>query len=805
MSSSFRRALGVMGFALCLSGFFTLPFASASEPEDAPGGASSKERAKWRLAVQAAARQALDELESLAQSNAVIAPDLLERLSVFMLENPAACRAAAQAREACRTAVLDIKRAEFQTAVSNAANEAQEFSPLPVEAGTLLDKLGPGWAARVDSVIRLFLTNNFSALYDTARSRAVALQRQAVEGAIRFPAQEELEERFALLAETQPGTDPEPQPEALATLAPWLAGRFAPNASLLFEETAAHLGDIGGRMLEEIKAQYSMQVRLPEKLDAEGALAPELLTSTALASALEKALAAAVQEATASRSGLVGVSNIPVYGIFKPALEHARKAAQRIEAARVASFLQTAELLAPPTDELEHALRREPEAHREPAASLARLKDDWCGMLRPRVAALYVGKAAGKTVSEAEARELRSYFESALKDAPVIAKAFQDRVALEIANAMPPLRERLATEQLEKHFPALASAGPLPERVIEDALDRKRAQPRNVEQVSGFLEGSGLAAPAAEARKKLLAETDKLAVQAWNLKAKAAYKAFDAQAAMLRKLERDRSAALERDVEAGRPVAKIVAEWTHALEQAWSARPADESQDFPRIFAKTLDALDKAVRKLYDARLSKQQQQAATATTAPPSQGTPTTEIKAQPEEKTDEPLPPPEPVKTPQPEETPEPEATAPEPEQTPPKDARAVADVEIIFTDADGGFCSAAWNMREPAATGDVLFEPAEIEEAVTAILAAAQADIARMLESKMDATGSRKRMFLFFSKPAPPPDLRFAVSVRSRAVRHQMSILLRQEISKMADEWARNKGFEGANVSVSWKVGL
>jgi hypothetical protein len=227
------------------------------------------------------------------------------------------------------------------------------------------------------------------------------------------------------------------------------------------------------------------------------------------------------------------------------------------------------------------------------------------------------------------------------------------------------------------------------------------------------------------------------------------------QANRLADMESEWTDRLGRDVEANRPLEKIVTDWTRELDRRWRSQADRQKLPYPDLFAHTLDLLDKTVRKLYESRRSELEAEAETAEQPP-----------AEPS--TEEPPPPDD------------------------PQDAATVSieellerlDVVLYFRDtADGR--SEAVLLDGSGKTRQLGFDPGDVRAAVDAVFESIIPTVEADVRAKASQQTRRSGLLALFQR-SRSLDLKVAVLVGSERVRHMMSILLRNRIETFVADW-------------------
>ncbi len=688
------------------------------------------------------------------------AASVTEALARRMLEDPAAFRRPGEARDRARDLARRERIAALGVLLSNAVQRAQEQSPLPVRPEAVQRALGAAWDDLAAAAAAAFLSNQYDRVFAEARARAVAAQQRAAETNTRFPDPGAVDQQWSALV----GAAGEPKPDAAQSLAAWIAARLAPAAGPLFEEVARQVDDAGRRAAEDAVRQFACQTDAMARAAAPG----DAVTAGDLEPLLLAAAAAAAAEAR--RDAAAAGRGLPVYPVFAAARRRASAEAARLEQDRLAAFARAHPARLAEADALREILRA-PARHRRPADSAARLADTAMDAARDRLAAQYGGPARAAYLAE----RLRG-------DGPA-ARAWRAATAAAVAPVLPAARARAAERQLAPLADGLRPGRAAPDAVVARWHDQGCRGAATAADALARLREEGLPAEAPdlieEAATQLVAQVD--------ARVRMAGAALDGQLRLLRDLERERAAALERDVADARPVDRIVREWRGELATRWE-RAAPAGMPYRRLLTRADDQLNKTVRQLYDARRQDQAKTAAAAAadTRPAEPVPPRTDALDR--------------------------GTTPPETDRDEDKDKQGGLSDDVLLRDADAVLNLGDRSPREGRGSlrlGDqelaaFQYDPAAAPAAADTIFAAIREPLTRLLDDHAAAWAKASGGWFLFRRPAPP-ELRLYVIVAGNEVRHRTSLLLRKQVGDLVGEWSAEHRKDRDPVALRWTVGL
>lgn len=761
MPINFRPRLGLV----CALVLLVVPARAQTNPAET---ASPRDRAREILALRSAAGQVMEELGQRSSTQSWDTVQLTEQLTEKMLKDPAAHRRPGDSRNRSRTLAEQQQRLALEQALSNAVSAAQARSPLPIRREDVLEMVGPSWSDELNRSLALFLSNQFASVFSGARLRAVALQQKTALEGLRFPETGELDARLLALWSARKDRAAVLQGRDFDQLGDWLKSLPGRPAGPLFEEVEQQLGEASARRKEDIRRQYDHQLRaLQERMEQ---LPARFITRAAIAAELRAAAEADVtaRQLQAREAG----SPIPVYPVFQVIQSNAWHTAGQVEANRLTAYLRESGQPRIESHRLQDAIAREPARHRTRADSEQIFRTDLLTTVRDDVATAYARKAGAPDQARSDLRD-------ALGAPDETGRAFQEQLNQALAAALEPARASVAEEQYEAHFGFIPDAEPLSDELLNRIQDRNGQPATALDEILALLPDHPDVDPAG-----LLEETTALALQHFNLAMADGYGALQEQAKLVRAVEADRREELARDVAAERPVDEVLKAWTADFTRRWKTVAATQNSRYEEPLAATRDLLNKTVRQLYDAQ---KKEDAAPAATATPGNPSPAAAAVSPRENQRDEP------------EDT---EDKAEVEQHTLEEQLLVPCDASLVIRDVSPNECEAVLRIGLEAAPVRVRFAPDAAEQAATALFEGLRPALAGLVDKQKTKWKSSRNFLGFRRKEAP--ELRFYMVVRSREIRHQTSLLLRNQISELLEQWSETN-HPGQPVTLDWTVGL
>ena len=291
-----------------------------------------------------------------------------------------------------------------------------------------------------------------------------------------------------------------------------------------------------------------------------------------------------------------------------------------------------------------------------------------------------------------------------------------------------------------------------------------------------------------ELHSNLLEETKKMAVDQANKPLVPALNAFQKQIEILRVLEKEKLAQLKVEVVEGRAFPEILKDWQAGWNELWDEKKKEVDERWYPQFEQTGKELSKAVRQLYEGMIN------AVGNNTPEIVQAPTEELGGDKDTSESEAVPV---------------ENEKPETKEEEKKEEKAdggkqelsggitdelkvfvgFADGIFAFGDAPNGKCRMLFGTPDGVGAFSLEFDPQDVEGAANLISQGLQKPLGLVLDG--NAKGGQGRIFNLFSTNKDNSEIRMLFRVSSSKVRHQMSILVRQQVEAAIENWANMTG--------------
>ncbi len=742
-----------------------------------------KNRAKWRLAIRAAAKRAQEAAAQLPDAQEAERIVLVEYLAGAMQTNMAAHAALAASRDKSRELARAWRRETAESILQSAADEMRAYSPAPVAVADIKNALGAEWPALIEARLDAFAEKTFPAVFAEARRRVVALAVLEADQQLQYPAMPELDGKLAALLDGRPPADRLGEAE-YSRLQDWLESRAGAAASPMFEEVAKHVRDAGGRMRMEIQRQYEAQV---ETLDAAATALP---ADVRRADAMARNLAAALDRAAAK---LEPADGAPRYGVFNIVVRHRDAAAADLEASRFQAFLRERTAAMITSSDSAAAIQLDLAAHASLSNSLALLQTEYLRVLPPRIAEAYAAPAPA---------DAPYFLELCGRDEA--RKELSNLVHDQLQVILPDLRRELAERQYAEHFAALDEPIPLNDACLAAILEQRGAPPAALEAALARMRQGVYAGLPDPAGLNLLDETAQKVLAAAAARIADGYWTATEQLNLLAALEKTRMERLRKDVKNNRPVSAITADWRKQLLADWRKTVKKTGSPYAGLLANTEQQLEKTVRQLYDSVSRDAESSAASASAAAAGQPDEGAAAAARALELRSE---------------STQDKAAGSESQKQAAANAGAggmqeqalgvftnknlkCPDGVLVLADTPDGGCEVALFTAAGRAAG-ARFPANDVNAAADAIFAAMQPELRTIMSSSKSRWDAAGGFYIFRRRPVQ--EFRLYLVVESGAVRHRTSLLLRRRIEEMLTQWSAAEGFGARPISLDWKVGL
>ena len=763
-------------------------------PLAATENTSPKDRAKWRMATRAAARQVLDDLTRTETADDDDIAIMQKALTDGIAGDIDAHASRQKSRNICEEIVRANRRSAINQSLLKAVADASQHSPLPVSADDVRKALGDEWGPRTDASVSHFMKERFSGVYHGARQTAVAMSRQQLDREAALPPQADLD---ALLQQRLADRGPSARlkDNDYAALKAWLETTTAPADRPALEEMRTYVKEIGDRLLSEIRGQYRQQTEALEK-GTKSEEVQKLIRADTIADALSQRVVDSVAQLRRERSA----NGRLTYSIFGCIQTNINASAKRLEQERFVSFMKQSAHLAIAPDRLHDLIQKDLPRCKRANSSQAFLTGTLLGATRKPLAHAYAAHADQASES--------GYFENALGQKGPIQDAFTKQVVQALKKSLPEARKRVSDAQFDRHFPSLREVQALDKKAIASVSDAQTKAIATADAAADFLTSGGYERIPRPSDLPLIEETEARLVAFASECLEEASAALKTQYALLQTMEKERRDALKSDIQNGASLKELTREWTKTLLSQWQEHIARTPSPYPDLLDPTQRELDKVLRQFYDS-IEKE------LTEQPTEVSKPTDEEGSREDDLSDEIRQDPA-----QSEEVQQAEAGDEQAEKVSPEDqgenvsaakvlsaARATSenqpDAVLLLADRDEEGLLATLISTSSGVSKTVEFDPRDAEASADAVFDSLKPQLAELLDSNSARWSRGRRGFLFFGKRSQPR-LKMFVVIESNDVRHRMSLFLRGKIEEELALWAATK--EGLpSPELDWKVGL
>ncbi len=754
----------------------------AQSPVVAP---DARDQAKWQLAVNAAARQVMDARQAFPATMATNQVLLTDELATFMENDVAGHQKPDDSRKRCAGLVYQAAWHSFYLSLSNIVATAGDRSPLPISTSLVLNKIGPDWSNRVDRAIAQFTSNHVEALFVHARKRAVAVQRQTIDSGVHYPSQTELDTQLTELARKSSTVD-QLGPAEFANMGKWLEGYAGGSQQPVFDENQAFIQSQAIRLRDEIRRQYGVQIAVLKTNRRDAALRAAFITRAAIAAELKRQLdLRLVSEQQTLRIGAAAEA-LPIYREFSVVQASRISDSARLEKQRLLTFVRGAMPALVKPQDMRAQITNDLPAHHASGQSETNLTGHLAAVLKMPLAVRYSQKAAG--TNAVAVKQLPTYFDRRLTADGDIAADYAAIIKDRIHKLLPDVRASIAADQLRDWFPGLSLTNVLRETTIAKTKDRDN-RIDSYQQARDVLGLDGRTTLPRARQALLLEETMSNVVAITSALFARGNQAMEKQLALLRSMETNRLDQLQAEVTSGRSRRDISAEWTQALMGQWTAQTNQLPVLYPALFDRTRHELDKAVRQFYNtakkesaiARRTRHQTPAHQDSKAPTPDVLP--EQKPLPSQRQSEGISQPQPAKRRQPGDH---------------------VDLFLVLDKTDTPQCQATLYSAATSQLAAVSFKPAEIDSSVKRIMAEFRPRLEAAFKTRYAQARTEYSGFFLFRKRSLP-ELSLAVIIKSPAIRHMMTLRLREQLQDMAARWSAENYPDEPPLGLDWKVGL
>jgi hypothetical protein len=731
---------------------------------------SSRDIAKQQLAIRAAAKEAIDNLDTLATTNATDITILTAALRNTMLQNAKKYSNSDKSRTLCKNILTASKQADADTILKNAVKQASTQSPLPITEKDITAKLGSNWNKQVTLVAGTFANNFIDSIYKEARTDAVTRQRTKIEKNISYPAFKDLDAKLTEQTKKLSGKEKILNQKSFNALLPWVKLNITANTAV-FDENQPAVKQLGNKVLKDIQAQYEQQIKT---IDNSKVPATALLSNE-----INKYITEKLNKNITSIKTTSGNEPYPVFNAIK---QYTTQQSEQLQNKHLKDFICRSGTISI-ANNAKKIIEEDPAAHRNPKTCRETFRQIYSKQQLPLIAEKYI-KSAGRNKDMATVTAISNL----IKNNPDINKTFQKQINTVLDKTLPPIRAAIAQEQFKTIFPALAEKTPFTEPMIEFIHDQQTTSIKNISMLIKLLATDSSYTTIPHEKNDLLKETDTIAINTANELAEPLVLALDAQLQTLQKMEKENLEQLKKDIADKKTFNSIKKEWQNQLQQSWKKQSTKYPEQAQTLFKRTEKELDKTVRQLYDTTKSEQikQEQIEPTKTAETSGGKKTTSYDS---EKTE----------VPDPEQEQKKQEEKKEEEQTNDDKNSGIednltmfkgsADFVLRLSDTPDGRCRVIFGCPSEGTSLEAHFMPTDIESAADTIATAINEQFAETLQSL--AQSAQSRGLIFWKKTTPR--IRVLVLENSKETRHITSILLQKKIKEQIKTWSEKENLK------------
>ena len=650
---------------------------------------------------------------------------------------------------------------ELEKSLNETFEWAKEQSPLPINRTEVLKRAAKNWSKEASQKVDEYAKKSFDMVYSKARELASTEQLKKLRENMAYPSSEELNNRVTTLFEkTAKGIQPLSS-DKFADLDNWLKGMVG-NTGPVFDEVTKKVSEMSADFRRELAKQYKAQFEIIRNEVQGNQYAAELKTRAELyASSLDKLKKGIKENLTAKP---------PIYGTFKAIEKLAERAAAHWEAKRVENFLKTTKVWMPNEQELEKDIRTNLTKHLVTKDSLNLLTEKYFKQASSLVAKQYGGA------------KLTNYFAEEFSKAGDLARTLTNQFKESIKPKVNAVRKRIAEEQFSKNFSLLQDDNFPEEPIIRWYHERGKSS------VASFQDLADSLSIGENSRSRTLEETRRMAVQKMNQLIQPALKSMRVQVQLIKELEKQNIDQLKIDVSERIPVDQILRKWEADWQNTWNKKQEQAVPKWRSKFNLVGEELNKLVRQLYEGMEYAMEKR-------PSSIDAPSEELGGDADSSTSDAVP--------TQNEQPEPQKKEEKPEQTAKggtenktegiteelKTYIGLADGVFAFSDLPNGMCRMLFGAPSGAGGFILEFDPQNVQGAAKLISEGLKRPLGIVLEKNSEKENSG--FFNLLGSSDGDSEIKMLFKVSTPAVRHQMSILVRQQVEKAIDEWAKKSG--------------
>ena len=770
-----------------------MPFSSNAQDVN-----SLKDRAKWRMATRAAARQITEELkefETISDNERVLLKSILLDAMNADIKNHATKK---KSQNLCKTLVHRQLLSLIEAKLKKAVSAASEHSRKHVNASDVKKAMGEDWNKKTNHSINIFTEDSFPSVFADARETAVAVSKQKVDRRAQLPLYKDLNNFFLEILKDQ-SFRTQLNRDDFSDLEKWIEACTVEKDEPVFEEISAYVKEAGERIVSNIRSQYKRQMSALNKCARSGVPAKHI-RSGQISGILQKSV-----KQTITKLREIGKTdnqnNSPtIYDTFSIVLNSISNTASSIELDRFSAFLNKSPLLDVTGKQIKTEIQKNQSIHLKNNKSKMLLQKMLTNERRKPVSIAY-SATANQT-------ENASYFEEKLTPGNKADKIYSRRLKQELDQVFTDVRKELATQQYEQHFRSLDDVLPLSGKALEVIYNKQSPEFPDADKAVALLQTGGYKNLSDPSKHALFEETIQQLLAFANQRAKEGFTVVVEQLRLLHEMEHERIEELKNDVAAGRSLKDIRKEWTNALQKEWEQIADSIESPYQKLVTLTRKELEKTIRQNFDA-IKKEQAKTPTEISRP------TNEEGSVLKDMSDEIRQDPARTEEIQQQEAGEEQANKPSPEDLGENTLAAKVlskarstkrnqpDAILLLVDRENESSIATLLSTASGARNQTQFDAGDAAKAAEVVFNALSPQLHELLKKNAEAWSTGQRRFLLFRKKKSPK-LKLFVVIESNDVRHRMSLFLRDKIETSIDEWVKTREDMPA-IELDWKVGL
>ena len=733
-------------YALCLLFLGVVNFSLGADP---------KAEAKRMLTLRAAAEKARTYLQESAEVSEKQNDMVSTMLSKEMLKKVEKFSNKKDGQGPSKDWLSGWRLKELEKSVDDTWDWAKEQSPLPVNRVDVIKRATKNWAKDAQTKVGQFAEKSMASVYDKARRLAADEQLRRLKQKLNYPSKDELNKRISGLIGRNKNRWSPLKSGDFEKLDGWLK-TVVGKAGPVFEELNKEVAKMSSDLRLEVVNQYQEQYKRIQPLVEKNGFPKELITKEQLKAHALNLLNKNTQENLAAKP--------PRYGVFLAVENLVENAAAHWEAKRMEIFAKARTDWLPVKDQLEQAIREDLVRHAPLKDSLTLLTERFLPPANEKLASLYGGK------------KWANYFKDALAKQEVLRKNATNLFRSVVSEWIKPIREKIAEEQFAEHFSTLN------EKVFPEEPILVYFYQKGKKSVTDFNElADGLNFPASD-RPSVIEETRMLAGDRANQALIPALGAMDKQVSLVRAVEKKKTDQLKVDVEQGRPFPEILKEWEKEWDTLWKVAQQKVPARWRSKFNHTDKELNKAVRQLYEGMQNNPE------STPKDTVAVKEDELGEEQEDTPNESVP----VENEQPEQEEKKEQPEQESLQGMCEELKlyiGLADGVFAFSDLPDGKCRMLFGTPDGVGAFSVRFDPQQVETAASKISESLKKPLGLVLDG--NARMGVNRILQLFRGEDQGSEIKMLFKVSTPAVRHQMSILVRQQVEQAIQAWAKKSG--------------